>query len=167
MILPILTIGLSILACLLLVAATGLDVAARAIPNRVPAALAAVGLSLQIIRGNPLAALGAALAVFVAAAFCWRRGWMGGGDVKLLAAAALLVAPGLVPGLIAAVAFAGGGLALLYLSLGRLLPAPAPARPTRRLARVLRIEQRRIRRRLSLPYAAAIAVGALFTLLTG
>ncbi len=31
----------------------------------------------------------AAGAVFVLSALCWRRGWMGGGDVKLLGAAAL------------------------------------------------------------------------------
>ena len=50
----------------------------------------------------------AGLLVFLAGAFCWRRGWLGGGDVKLLAATAVLVPPSLVVNLLLDVALAGG-----------------------------------------------------------
>lgn len=162
-------IGLEAAAGALLIGAAAQDVASRTVSNRLSLALAALGLALRACDGDPLPALLAALAtgaaVFLAAALCWRGGWMGGGDVKLLAAAALLVPPRLVPDLLLAVALAGGVLAAMYLLLGRIMPKPRAARPARRLARILRIEQRRIRRRFSLPYASAIAAGALFTFL--
>jgi prepilin peptidase CpaA len=159
--------GLACVACALLLAASAQDLAARVVANGLSLAIAFVGLALQVAQGRVLASLATALGVFVIAALCWRRGWMGGGDVKLLAASALLVPPALVPGLVFAVAMAGGVLALLYLLLGRMLPPPSGRRPATRLGRILRIEQRRIRRRVSLPYASAIAAGALFILLTG
>ena len=166
----------SVLACfgpvmlagsaVLLLEAGACDIATRTVPNRVPAMLAAVGAALRLESGHLAGALAAALTVGVLAFFCWRRGWLGGGDVKLLAAAALLVAPARVPGLILAVALAGGVLSLLYLLLQALLPDPASPRPSNRLARILRVEHRRIRRRGPLPYASAIAAGAIFVLLS-
>ncbi len=94
---------------------------------------------------------------------------MGGGDVKLLAAAALLLPPRLVPGYVLAVALAGGVLGLLYLGLGALLrrraPRATPRRPATLLRRALRAEAWRIRRRGPLPYGCAIAAGALFAVL--
>lgn len=150
------------------------DLAARTVPNAASGAIAALGLGLRTLAGDLAAALAAALLVFVLAAFCWRRGWLGGGDVKLLGAAALLVAPPRLPALLAAVALAGGGLALVYLALSVLLPAAArpPASAPRRSGatiwrRVLRVERRRIRRRGPLPYASAIAAGAMIVLLRG
>jgi len=160
-----LAIALDCLAAALLIGAAAQDVAARVVGNGLSLALAGVGLALQALAGQALGALGAGAAVFAAAALCWRGGWLGGGDVKLLGAAALLVPPRLVPDLLLAVALAGGGLATVYLLLGRVLPKPAAGRPAKRLARILRVEQRRIRRHFSLPYASAIAAGALFTFL--
>ncbi len=107
----------------------------------------------------------AGLVVFVLAAICWRRGWMGGGDVKLLAAAAIAVPPSLVLSFITAVALCGGVLALLYLVAGRMVAPPPASRPRSLLARALRVEQWRIRRGGPLPYACAIAAGGLFILL--
>jgi prepilin peptidase CpaA len=151
---------------LLLIEAGAHDIATRTVPNRVPAVLAALGAALQIESGHLPGALAAALGIAAVAVFCWRRGWIGGGDVKLLAAAALLVAPARVPGLILAVALAGGILAVLYVLLPLLLPQPPAARPSRLPARILRIELWRIRRRGPLPYASAIAAGAIFVLLS-
>jgi len=151
---------------LLLIVAGWCDIATRTVPNQIPAALAGIGIVLRMFAGDLLIALAVACVVFLLAFFCWRRGWLGGGDVKLFAAAALLVAPARVPGLVIDTALAGGMLALLYLALQAVLPAPAPARPAARLARVLRVEQWRIRHRAPLPYASAIAAGAIFVLLS-
>ena len=148
-------------------------------------ALLLLAVGLNALAGQLLAALFGAGLVFAGAWQCWRRGWIGGGDVKLLAACALLVPPGAVPELLLATAIAGGVLAALYLVLGRLLPRErrAPGARSRRargarsrrvpgvrfgrsvlIVRVWRAECRRIRRRVSLPYACAIAAGVLLTL---
>jgi prepilin peptidase CpaA len=101
--------------------------------------------------------------VFAGAWFCWRRGWIGGGDVKLISACALLVSPGSVPELILSTAVAGGALALCYVALARLLRHGVRPRPAGLMRRIWRAERRRICRGLSLPYSCAIATGALLT----
>ena len=70
------------------------DWAMRLVPNRVPAAIAVIGLALRLGDGTALAGVLMAAAVFGGAFFCWRRGWLGGADVKLLGAGALLAPPG-------------------------------------------------------------------------
>jgi len=92
-------------------------------------------------------------------------GWMGGGDVKLMGAAAVLVPPPLVPMFVAALSIAGAVLALMYLAARPLMPAPARQRPRGLLARACRAEQWRISRGGPLPYACAIASGFLFVIL--
>ena len=152
----------------LLLAAVANDLAVRLVPNWVPALLAAAGSALRAVSGTLVDGLLAGAMVFVLALFCWRRGWLGGGDVKLLAAATLTVPPLAVGGLLAAVALAGGVLAALYLLLGAVLPpvrARAPERSASGLGRILRRERRRIARRGPVPYAAAIAAGTFFTLI--
>lgn len=151
-------------AVALLVAASLHDIASRSIPNWIPALLALDGLLLRLLGGQVLAGLAAGAVVFAAAAILWRRGLMGGGDVKLFGASAIVVPAGLAGTFVLAVALAGGALALLYLSLRRLVPEPGPARPARRLGRIARVERRRIRQCRSLPYACAIASGALLVL---
>jgi prepilin peptidase CpaA len=153
-------------AVLVLLLAGACDVAARKVPNALPVALALIGIALQTRSGALGTALETALAVFVLGYFCWGRGWFGGGDVKLLAAAALLVAPDRVPALVLCIALAGGALALVYLLLQRVLPVPRAVVPASLWSRVLRIEHWRIRRRAPLPYASAIVAGALLVLLT-
>ena len=83
-----------VLACSLLLVATVWDVAFRTIPNWLCAALAILAGALRAQEGDLGGALLASLVVFLIAVFCWRRGWLGGGDVKLLTAAVLLVGPG-------------------------------------------------------------------------
>ncbi len=163
----------SIAKILILLAAAGLlfaalhDIAFRTIPDWVSVALAAVGCLLRLLDDHFLSGLFCGLLIFTLAAFCWRRGWLGGGDVKLLGATAILVPPTLVPGYIAAVAFAGGGLALLYLILERIVPSPRLRRHASLLWRILVVECRRIRRRASLPYATAISAAAALMLVKG
>ncbi len=159
---------LSVAATALLFAAAH-DVAVRTVPNRVSLIVAVAGLGLQILDHQLVAALFGGLLVFAGTWQCWRRGWIGGGDVKLLSACALLVPPALVPELLLSTAIAGGVLALAYLATARLLPAPlqpgdTATRSDRLIGRIWRAELRRIRRRLSLPYACAISAGVLLTL---
>jgi prepilin peptidase CpaA len=146
----------------ILLAAALHDIVARTVPNWMAATLALLGLASQILHGHPIAGPAAGLAVFLLAAFCWRRGWMGGGDVKLLGAAAIVVPPGDVANFVAAVTLTGALLALVYLGARRITPAPDAQRPARLVARALRAERWRIRRGGPLPYACAIATGFLF-----
>lgn len=163
-----LCLSISSILCLGLILAAALhDIATRTIPDGLVLALAAAGLASAILNGHALGAPLAAGGLFVVSAFCWRRGWMGGGDVKLLGAAALGMPPTSVLAFAAAVAFAGGVLAVLYLIARRLVPAPASLRPVGLLARAVRVERWRISRGGSLPYACAIAVGVLFVNVSG
>lgn len=156
---------LLLMAGLPLAAAALHDIAARTIPNRLCLAVAGAGLLARVLMGDLLPGLLAAGLVFLLGWASWRCRAMGGGDVKLLAACALLVPPAATPGLVLAVALAGGLLALAYLGLRPWVAAPALARPAALLARARRAETWRIRRRGPLPYGVAIALGTFFTLL--
>jgi prepilin peptidase CpaA len=124
------------------------DVASRRIPNRLVGLLAALGaLRLALDPGAGWPAAGAdvalALAVFVAGAGLFRAGMLGGGDVKLTAAATLWVGAAAFWTFLAATALAGGLMALGHLARraavgGRGQPTPA-----------------------SLPYGVAIAAGGV------
>src|SRR5437764_2535971 len=76
--------------------------------------------------------------------------WLGGGDVKLLAAIGLWLDLKAATGLIAAVFLAGGLLAIVYIAARRLAHRPRQAHPVR--GRV--------------PYGVAIAIGAMFIFTT-
>jgi prepilin peptidase CpaA len=68
------------------------------------------------------------LAVFVVGALLFARGYLGGGDVKLLAAAALWAGPALLPSLLIVTGLLGGVLALILVSpVGAYLVAGARA----------------------------------------
>jgi prepilin peptidase CpaA len=161
----LLTSGLMLGSVVLLVMASLHDLIARTVPNWLAVALAVLGIALRVAGGSLLTGTLAGAIVFVLAAICWRRGWMGGGDVKLLAASAIVVPPSLVLSFITAVALCGGVLAVFYLVAGRLVPPPQPVRPSTLLARALRVERWRIKRGGPLPYACAIAAGGLIVLL--
>ncbi len=62
-----------------------------------------------------LAAIGCAAAVFLVGTVLFARGWLGGGDVKLLSAATLWAGPAGTPSLLMLTAVLGGALALLLL----------------------------------------------------
>ena len=151
----------------LLVFAALRDIATRTVPNWVSLAILAVGCVLQAVAGTlPTAGL-SGVAVFAAAALMWRQGWLGGADVKLLAAGSVALAPVAVVSFILVVALAGGALALLYLALSLVVRRPAPGGRTTVSRRLLKAEAWRIHNRRSIPYAVAIAAGGLFTLYQG
>ena len=158
-------------AALLLAAAALHDIALRIIPNAIPLALSGIGLALRVQDGSLLPGLGLATAVFAAALFCWHRNWMGGGDVKLLAATALVVPPVQVGSFLVLTAQAGGILALLYLVLSRTVRLPPGfalgrrGARTRILGRLMRAERWRICRGAPVPYGLAIAAGGITSLL--
>lgn len=162
-----LALWLPVLAALALLTFAALhDLAARIIPDWVSLALLPIGFWLRIWHGGALWSLVALLLVFAGAVLVWRLGALGGGDVKLLAAATPLLPPAELPTLLAAVALAGGALALLYLLLRPLLRGGAAGeRPRGLLARVRRVERWRIGRGGPLPYGIAIATGAAWALL--
>jgi prepilin peptidase CpaA len=62
-----------------------------------------------------LAAIGCAAAVFLVGAILFARGYIGGGDVKLLSAATLWAGPAGTPALLMLTAVLGGALALFLL----------------------------------------------------
>lgn len=152
------------IALIALLAAALHDIAARTIPNRIALGIAALGLLQRILAGELGWGLVAAGAVFILGILAWRYGVMGGGDVKLLAACALLASPWLVPDMILAIALAGGVLALGYILMRRLVRAPAGPRPDGVLRRLLRAEAWRISRGGPLPYGVAIFGGVVLTL---
>jgi prepilin peptidase CpaA len=107
-----------------------------------------------------LAAIGCALAVFVGGAILFARGLLGGGDVKLLSAAALWAGPAGTPALLMLTGVLGGALALfLLMPFGRQIAGAArsllgepPVQAERGLA-------------MPIPYGIAIAGAALIVLL--
>ncbi len=143
------------------------DVAVRTVPNAPIIVVVVCSLALATVQHRLLASGIIAALLFLATLVPWLRGYMGGADAKLIAASGLLVPPGSVMGMLLVTSLAGGALCLPYLPGRRLFSRPAAGRPDRLLARIMRCERWRLRRRGPLPYAVAIATGTLFALLHG
>lgn len=147
------------------------DVATRTIPDTASLLVALIGIGWRLWVGPQaaLASLLAAALLFAVLLFLFARGALGGGDVKLMSALALGMAPAAIWDFLVGTAVAGGVLALAYLALSRLIPPhlvrPATARAA--LPRLFRVEAWRIRRRGPLPYGVAIALGGAMVLLRG
>jgi len=158
---PSITLYLVICGSALLIAAALHDAAARTIPNWMPAGLATAGLVLRLRHGDLLLSLAIASLLFAGLWTLWLRGWMGGGDVKLIPAASLSIIPQYLPQYVLFVALAGGILALVYLALSNFVRRPRPGNPRNFVARIVKAEAWRMHRRGPLPYAVAITTGAL------
>ncbi|MEM8569596.1 MAG: prepilin peptidase [Pseudomonadota bacterium] len=151
------TIAISLSGVLLLVLAAAFDLRERTIPNGICVALAAVGVVRLLILMSSLetgAMLGGLLDViasgclFFVGAGLFAAGCLGGGDVKLQAAAALWLGWQQVPEFLFAMTVSGGVLALVFLASHTFArasegPSANPDMP-------------------KLPYGFAIAVGGLF-----
>jgi prepilin peptidase CpaA len=128
------------------------------IPNRLSAALALAFLPVAVLLGLSLPTMGVCLAVGLAALVVgmgmFAAGWIGGGDAKLFAAAALWLGWPAVGPFLSWTAIAGGGLALALLVLRR---APTPVLTARGPAWVGRL----LEPEGDVPYGVAIAIGAL------
>lgn len=137
----------------LLLAAAITDVARLRIPNLIPLLLLA-GFALSAAAGQVAAPLGHLVALLVVLALLlpvFAFGMLGGGDVKLLAAAALWLGLADLPLLLILVGIAGGVFAALWLPLRSAL---ARAVPADRLPESLRP-------RAALPYAVPIGIATL------
>ena len=152
----------------LLLVAAGTDLKDRRIPDEVALAVAAIGLAqgLLVRPGSLWLSLVVASVVFCGLAVLSHHRIIGGGDVKLVSAATLLVPPAQVGQLLVAIALAGGVLGCLYLAAGfalRSLPArtASPVAPTASgFALARNAERRRIAAGGPMPYALAIFGGA-------
>ncbi|HTX51360.1 MAG TPA: prepilin peptidase [Caulobacteraceae bacterium] len=151
------SLALTVFAGLVMLAAVT-DLASFTIPNWISAALALAFAPAALAAGDSLGAIGLSFAIglgmLVVAAGMFALGWLGGGDAKLMTAAALwLGLKGLAPFVIFT-GLAGGALALALLGLRSAWVRPytraAPAW-ARRLATPGE----------SAPYGVAIAAGAL------
>ena len=106
--------------------AAWLDFRRRQIPNVVVGAVVLLWLA-ALATGEagtawPNAAI--AVAVLLAGIVIWRCGWLGGGDVKLIAALSLWAGPDHLASFLLAVALSGGLLALAIVLAGRLAHSP-------------------------------------------
>jgi prepilin peptidase CpaA len=93
-----------------------LDVTTRRIPNWITVPLLGTGLAAQASTAGPRGcalALVAAVALLAVLVPLWRRGFLGGGDLKLGVAAAAWVGLARTPRYLVAAALFGGALALL------------------------------------------------------
>jgi len=127
--------------------------------------LIALGVVARFADSHLLMGLLAGTVVFLVSVAFWRRGWLGGADVKLLTGCAIVVPCGQVALFLAAMALAGGIHALVYLALRVILPRPRYVAEAGAFARVLRAEAWRISRGGPLPYVCAITAGFLFVML--
>lgn len=138
---------LGILAVLLLVAAAG-DIRHRLIPNWLNGAIALLAIPYWVSLGLdpwPVMAIqiGVALAVFLFFALLFNFGFMGGGDVKMIAAVALWLPPLAILNLLVIMSLAGLALTLAMMAHAFLKKNKA---------------------KLQVPYGVAIAFGSAWVL---
>jgi prepilin peptidase CpaA len=154
----------SFLEILLLLYVATIDIATRLIRNEICLVLALLGIAAQFASPMQIAeSLTAAAILLMLLLVMHQRGWIGGGDVKLLVALAIgLPLMGVIE-LLTITALAGGVLALVHLMM-RLLPYPrlAPAGSSF-VRRVYAIERWRHLRHAPLPYGVAIACGGIWS----
>ena len=133
------------------------DLFTMTISNRVPLLLAAAFLALALASGmgayEILSHLGAGAAVLAAAFACFAMGWVGGGDAKVAAAAALWFGFGQLLDYLLYASLLGGALTLLLLQF-RQWPLPYQFAGQAWLTRLHAKES-------GIPYGIALAIGAL------
>lgn len=157
----------------LLLPAVATDVRARRIPNLLCLAGIVAGIAANTwflaFDGTLLAVKGLLLAFAIALPF-WLLGWLGAGDVKLLAAVGAITGPQLALYALAGTAFAG-----FFLAVGALLHRRLLASTFERLAasfslsvagrRMTYVQPREAEAETRLPYAIAIAIGSIAAVL--
>ena len=149
-------VRLSLFPALMAFAAAS-DLFTMTISNRVSLALAAGFLALALLSGMPfhdiLMHLAAGLTVLVIAFACFAMGWVGGGDAKVAAAAALWFGFGHLLNYLLYASVFGGALTLLLLQFRQWpLPWQLAGQPW-----LLKLHAKES----GIPYGIALAVGAL------
>jgi prepilin peptidase CpaA len=155
------------LQILLLLYVAAIDIATRLIHNEICLILALLGIASQFAGPTHIAeSLVVATILFLLLLVVYERGWMGGGDVKLLVALAIGLPLAGVFELLTVTALAGAVLALMHLMMRHLPhPRPAPA-GSALLRRVYAVERWRNLRHAPLPYGTAKACGGIWALLS-
>ena len=136
------------------------DVRSYVIPNTVHVMVAAAFCVAALFLPSSFfyGGLVTALAVFLAGAVFFVRGWMGGGDVKLLTAMALWSGPAYLSHFATMTMLSGALLAIVMLSpLRRLLPPPSPE-----ALELVGGEDKPARQ--PMPFGIAIAAGGVYVL---
>ncbi|WP_049976116.1 prepilin peptidase [Azospirillum sp. B506] len=166
-------------AAILLVAAAVSDFRTRTIPNWIPAFLGllfALAAMVDPSAHPPLSSVAGAVLVFIPLLILFARGKMGGGDVKLLTAAALWSGWGQLPALLIVTVLTGGVLAIVALvrvtarravdTLALFFPCSATAKARLWLEALLRTRNVDALPlgEAGLPYGIAIAAGGLSVL---
>ena len=133
------------------------DLFSMTISNRVSLGLTAGFLLLAVLSGmGPTAVLshvGAGAVVLLVAFLCFAMGWIGGGDAKIAAAAALWFGFGHLMNYLLYASLFGGALTLLLIQF-RQWPLPYPLATQAWLLRLHAKES-------GIPYGIALAIGAL------
>jgi prepilin peptidase CpaA len=133
------------------------DLFTMTISNRVSLALAAGFLALALLSGmgfyDILSHIGAGASVLAVAFVCFAIGWVGGGDAKIAAAAALWFGFGHLLNYLVYASLFGGALTLLLLQF-RQWPLPYPLAGQAWLLRLHAKDS-------GIPYGIALAIGAL------
>jgi prepilin peptidase CpaA len=133
------------------------DLFTMTISNRVSLALALGFLALALLSGmgfyDLASHVGAGTTVLVVAFACFAMGWVGGGDAKIAAAAALWFGFGHLLNYLVYASLFGGALTLLLLQF-RQWPLPYPFAGQAWLTRLHAKES-------GIPYGIALAIGAL------
>ena len=148
---------LTLFPALMIIAALT-DVTSFTIPNRIPILLALAYLFAALALRRPLAEIGVHLAIGAAALAmamgAFAAGWIGGGDGKLFAAAALWLGWPAAPTFLIYTSLFGGGLAFLLLNARSDSLRPMFAGAPTWLERLATPGQ-------AVPYGVAIACGGL------
>ncbi len=172
-------------AILLIVSVATLFVAAlvdlrhRIVPNRLVLVIAACGVGRRLLAAPGLIwfdLLGAA-SIVVALGLLARHEWIGGGDVKLIAAVALLFPLSDVGALLLSIALAGGLMGCTYLAMRATVTkipkprfCPANTQDTqdtpRGLEHLLSGERMRIVAGEPMPYALAVLGGVIYRIVS-
>jgi prepilin peptidase CpaA len=138
--------------------AGAMDLLTMTIPNRVSLALIVGFLLAALATGMPWTSflwhVAAGASVLIVAFLMFARGWIGGGDAKLLAAAALWLGFEHLLAYSVLVSVLGGGLAIAILTYRTLVPPLWVSRP----AWAVRLHDRKS----GMPYGLALAAAALW-----
>lgn len=112
------TVPIFVAAVLIYAAAAAQDLRQRKVSNYFCAGIAILGIvrwMLLLQLWPPVFALLAAILLFAVGSFFFSRGWLGGGDVKLIAATSLLIGAVDTPPFLLLMSLVGSGLALVIL----------------------------------------------------
>jgi prepilin peptidase CpaA len=158
---------MAVLQILLLTYVALMDAATRLIANEICLTLAALGAINHLVFDPPQLAQSFVVTaiLFPVLLLLHHRGWMGGGDVKLLAALSIGLPIMQLVDLLMITALAGGVLASVHRVMRRLPHPSLPPVGSSLLRRIYAVERWRNVRHAPLPYGVAIACGGIWTIL--